>query len=223
MAQDPYLPPAILNKPQEFTYQVIATGVSSAVTYEWITVIKPPNGVVALESPAAATTKITVGGDGTYAFRVIVRDGANISWKDLWLTVSAGILQNQITPTTIPIVLEQIPAPLVVDTMKPVITSVTYTGSGNQPIPQNSIVNFSGSSVTLTVKPTDNLGVQSVDLYVNNVFIDRKATLFDSKFPASVSLSWSQNLIPTGTYDIKLRAYDGNGNASDLYVFKMRK
>jgi len=55
------------------------------------------------------------------------------------------------------------------------------------------------------------------------VFIDRKATLFDSKFPASVSLSWSQNLIPTGTYDIKLRAYDGNGNASDLYVFKMRK
>lgn len=123
----------------------------------------------------------------------------NFSWNTTSLadgqyTLKATVTDTSGNLTSVNHILSVINGAIVTDTIAPVV-------SISAPIAGASI----GSKVQITAKATDNVGVTSMEVYIDGI-------LQASSTSGSVSTSWNSRKAAKGSHTITVKAYDAKGN-----------
>jgi hypothetical protein len=202
----------------QVTLQCAATGISTSATYQWQNVEGPADA--AFEAATAPTTKVSFIDEGTYLLRCVVMDpGKTTTWADWALVVGANFIPETPPTSTVKVSVVQIPPPDVTDNVSPIITKVLY---GVVQLTAGQVVTIPATAtyVGLNVTATDNLGVQSAQLIVDNNHVYNVGV--SGKLPSAFNLWWLDNPIPAGNHPAVIRVYDGIGNFAE-FKFILRR
>lgn len=66
-------------------------------------------------------------------------------------------------------------------------------------------------TVTISANATDNIGVKSIELYIDNI---KKTTVLGG----NLTYSWITKKVPAGVHVIKVKAYDATGNSAEKLI-----
>lgn len=205
------------------TLGATVTGGSGAYSFQWSQIYGPSPAMIA--TPTAQTTGLVLIYPGTYVIRCTIVDQADstqVAYSDYVTTLSAGYYTASQIPQNWTVKVDTIP-PASTDTTAPVIKSITrLVGSSYVDGTTGPGATITGlNNVTLRVNATDNVGVWSAQLIVDNwqvAFMQGAGDIL----PTTFDIKWTDVAIKAGTHNARIRVCDSAANCSQQ-VFTLTK